>query len=304
MISHTTNALLTLVASGVIVASCSAPDTSASHGPATIEQEGGVAADDGAAADDGPAADAAPAHDATTPIEAAAEAAAETGATNVGSPDADAPDGTDSVGSPAECGLTACVPGQPCADLSIDQNDLVGSILFGERQFDPASCAVDEGCITQPGLRRLLKFDMGTINIGNADLHLGDPTKNACFTYSLCHQHYHFRGVARYTLYAKDGVTVVAVGHKQGFCLDDVYPIPSLSPPPAQPATPFDCTNQGLHVGYEDVYPNDIDCQWIDITGVPPGDYVLSVIVNPDHYLPESNFDNNEARTQVTIPAQ
>jgi hypothetical protein len=302
MTSHAIHALLTLVASGAVVASCSTPDTSASHGPTTVEQEGGAT---GTADGGSPGADAAPVQDATTaPVEAASEAAPQEAASTVGPPDTGTPDGTDSVGSPAECGLTACVPGQPCADLSVDQNDLVGSILLGEQQFAANSCAVDEGCITQPGLRRLLKFDMGTINIGNADLHLGDPTQNACFTYSLCHQHYHFRGVARYTLYAADGVTVVAVGHKQGFCLDDVYPIPSLSPPPAQPATPFDCTNQGLHVGYEDVYPNNIDCQWIDITGVPPGDYVLSVIVNPDHYLPESNYDNNEARTQVTITAQ
>jgi hypothetical protein len=29
-----------------------------------------------------------------------------------------------------------------------------------------------------------------------------------------------------------------------------------------------------LHVGWEDVYPNDIDCQWVDITGVPAGNYL------------------------------
>jgi Lysyl oxidase len=141
-------------------------------------------------------------------------------------------------------------------------------------------------------------------NVGTADLVVGDPTQNACFQWSDCHQHYHFKGVGKYTLYAEDGTTVVAIGHKQGFCIEDVEPIPALNPPPANPAQPNTCTNQGLHVGWEDIYPNNIDCQWVDITGVPPGNYVLSVIVNSQRFLPESNYDNNEARVPVIIPAE
>jgi hypothetical protein len=66
--------------------------------------------------------------------------------------------------------------------------------------------------------------------------------------------------------------------------------------------TEFDCNNQGLHIGYEDVYPSSIDCQWIDVTGVPAGTYILSVVINGDKYLPESDYTNNEARVQVQIP--
>jgi hypothetical protein len=296
MTSNIPCAVLMLLPCGAVVGACSTPDTAASDGPASVDQDAGLA--------DETSADATTAPDAPCAPDGAGEAATPETGTTVGASEDAAPEAeAGPIGSPGECGLTSCVPGQPCADLAVDQNDLIGSILLGEQQFDPTSCAVAEGCITQTGLRRLLKFDMGTQNIGNADLHVGDPAQNACFTYSLCHQHNHFRGVARYTLYAQDGTTVVALGHKQGFCLDDVYPIPSLNPPPPQPAKLYDCNDQGLHVGYEDVYPNNIDCQWIDITGVPPGSYVLSVVVNPDRYLPESNYDNNEARAQVTIPA-
>ncbi len=150
-------------------------------------------------------------------------------------------------------------------------------------------------------MRKLLRFDTATQNIGNADLIVGSPTQNACFVFSQCHQHYHFRGVARYTLYQADGTTVAAIGHKQGFCLDDVETIPWLQPQPPNPAVPYDCMNQGLHAGWEDVYPAGIDCQWIDVTDVPPGQYVVSIVINPEHFLPESNYDNNEARAQVTI---
>ncbi len=228
----------------------------------------------------------------STPLDAAVEAE-----TSASEPDA-------ASTGPQSCGFMACAPGEPCPDLTVDQSDLLASVLIDTRTFAATDCAIAEGCITQTGTRRLLHFDTATQNVGNADLVVGDPTENACFQWSACHQHYHFKGVGRYTLYQSDGTTVAAVGHKQGFCLEDVEPIPSLVPPPATPSTTFMCTSQGLHVGWEDVYPNNIDCQWIDITGLPAGQYVLSVLVNGEHFLPESNYANNEARVPVTIPAQ
>ena len=102
-------------------------------------------------------------------------------------------------------------------------------------------------------------------------------------------------------LYQPDGTTVAATGHKQGFCMEDTTQY-GADPGPT-PATPFNCNNQGLHVGWEDIYPNDIDCQWIDITGVPGGNYILSVTVDAEGLLPESNYENNEARVPVVIPA-
>jgi hypothetical protein len=213
--------------------------------------------------------------------------------------------GTTPAGSPQACGLSSCQAGQPCPDLAVDVNDLAGSIVIGERSFDETSCAIAEGCVTQTGTRRLLMFDTATMNIGNADLVVGNPTQSACFKWSQCHQHYHFRGVGRYTLYQQDGTTVAAVGHKQGFCIDDTYAAPGLDVAPAVPSAElFNCTdNQGLHVGFEDVYPNNIDCQWIDVTGLPAGTYQLSVVVNGDHYLPESDYTNNEGRVQLKLPA-
>jgi hypothetical protein len=208
---------------------------------------------------------------------------------------ADAADATDA----AACGFAPCAPGQPCPDLVVDIDALKGSIGIDERTFAPTDCAVVEGCIAQPGARRLLRFDTGTANVGTADLRIGAPASNGCFEFSPCHQHYHFMGFGEYTLYETDGTTVAAVGHKQGFCVEDTEPYGAM-PGPAS-TTPFTCTSQGLHVGWEDVYPSDIDCQWIDITGVPAGSYVLSVVVDPERLLPESDYGNNEARVTVII---
>ena len=67
---------------------------------------------------------------------------------------------------------------------------------------------------------------------------------------------------------------------------------------------------QGGHVfskrisrGWADVYSAELPCQWIDVTDVPPGNYKLHVVINPDHLLAETDYSNNEALVDVTIEA-
>jgi lysyl oxidase len=50
------------------------------------------------------------------------------------------------------------------------------------------------------------------------------------------------------------------------------------------------------------VYGNSLDCQWIDVTGLPSGNYQLSVSVNPSRTFEEVSFDNNVTTVPVTLP--
>jgi hypothetical protein len=41
----------------------------------------------------------------------------------------------------------------------------------------------------------------------------------------------------------------------------------------------------------------------VDITDVPPGDYLLRITINPDRTIAESNYDNNVAEIPVSVAA-
>jgi hypothetical protein len=163
--------------------------------------------------------------------------------------------------------------------------------------FVPEDCAVDEGTI-QAGTRRLLRFTTDTRNIGLGDLILGAPEGDPRFEFFPCHGHYHFKQFASYRLLSLQG-ELVGTGNKASFCLEDVK---QWDPKAPRRENPFNCYYQGLHVGWSDIYDSGLPGQWVDITGVPAGEYVLEVIANPDRVIEEADYTNNTARVRVTIP--
>jgi len=189
--------------------------------------------------------------------------------------------------------------GQACAlpDLTVSLETALASLSTRFETFSPDSCALQEGCVDGPGVRRLLAFSTQTANIGGSDIVLGDPTTTPGFEFASCHGHFHFEGYADYQLLDGAGA-VAATGHKQAFCLLDSEPVGI----PGAPTTPrFHCGFQGIQRGWSDVYGSGLDCQWVDITDVAEGDYTLRIRINPDHVIQEADFTNNTADIPVHI---
>jgi Lysyl oxidase/Chitobiase/beta-hexosaminidase C-terminal domain/Bacterial pre-peptidase C-terminal domain len=162
--------------------------------------------------------------------------------------------------------------------------------------FASNACEIEEGTITA-GTKKLLRFTTQTRNIGTADLVLGNPATSPSFQYAPCHGHYHFNSFAQYRLlYAAGGVA--RVGKKVGFCLMDIARIDGT----ANPSGRYNCSNQGIQAGWADVYSSNLSGQWIDITGLPAGQYILEISMDPLNFIDELDETNNVTSVAVTIP--
>ena len=186
-------------------------------------------------------------------------------------------------------------------DLQIDRDAAVNSWNLSQQSFLATDCEVVEGCVFAPGERTLLRFDAGIENLGSTDLILGSPQGNPLFEYSSCHDHYHFESALQFELLHPDGTPVAVgstpvIGRKQSFCMMDMEHLAGNE------GQVFDCSNQGISAGWEDVYDQSLDCQWLDVTGVPGGSYLLRIVVNPDGILPDSNTAGKSQDIPVTLP--
>jgi hypothetical protein len=188
-------------------------------------------------------------------------------------------------------GAFACVSGAcPLPNLVVDAARAAASAGTEWVFFDRGNCAVVEGCVADAGPRRLLRFDFVVTNTGDADVYLGAPAPPD-FMDALCHLHPHYTGFASFRL-SRDGGAVLSAS-KTGGCFRDDEPLGKGH---------YACTEQGLSVGFTDVYGKELDCQWLDVTGLEAGVYTLQVEVNPDRKIAESTYADDSASFEVTIP--
>ena len=132
------------------------------------------------------------------------------------------------------------------------------------------------------------------------------------FVESETHRHWHFFDFERYDILGEDG-KAVGRDQKTGFCLGDRYNASRsavLRGEPDQPVWTQECgrgqperlvIREGISPGYGDDYVPRLEGQWIDITDLPAGRYVLRHRVNVDRALRESDYGNNSAEVPFEL---
>jgi hypothetical protein len=194
------------------------------------------------------------------------------------------------------------------ADLKGSVPDLNHNYLT-YRYIEPTSCTRLE-CIDSPGWRRLLNFDAMHVNVGATPVEIGyisfirnDPSSfnplefHNLYYWDPCHNHPHFSAYATYTFKNNNG-------HKQGFCVLSTNRIQNNRITPL--ASPnFDCSVQGVAVGWSDVYNAGIICQWIDVTNIStskgPVTAPLTMTSNPKNWLCEGNVDHDAQGNPIWV---
>jgi hypothetical protein len=110
------------------------------------------------------------------------------------------------------------------------------------------------------------------------------------------HNHFHFEGYALYVLQsATANGASDRTSSKTTFCVMDTGYVDRSLPGAPQNAVYTSCgaTVQGMSVGWGDRYYYGLPGQAIDVTGLPEGDYKLSIVIDPKNAIIETNDGDN-----------
>lgn len=189
---------------------------------------------------------------------------------------------------------------------------------------------------TAPGRRVVLTFGSAIANVGQGPLILNGrrrasepimrvtqevahvdgtrvqvPVRGGMQYTPFGHNHWHYLKLDSFELHDPATGAEVARGHKIGFCLGSRYaaspPVPGTA---AAPAINHNCgrllkhltrMRMGIDVGYEDDYAAYLEFQYIDITDVPAGRYVVVHHADPQQRLLVGDRTDDVASTLIDI---
>ena len=127
------------------------------------------------------------------------------------------------------------------------------------------------------------------------------------------HEHWHLLGFEVYELRAAGEGTLVRPSEKTGFCLGDRYETEKgerVEGKPERAVWTDECgrdqpglltLQQGISPGYGDDYDPGLEDQFVDVTNVPPGRYLLVHRTNPERAIEEASYENNAASVLIQL---
>lgn len=117
------------------------------------------------------------------------------------------------------------------------------------------------------------------------------------FFWDITHNHYHNDHFMDYILEPISQPGAPIIKQKTAFCMrDDAAVALAWNGAPQSPVFKgCRVTEQGVSVGWADVYPRTLPGQSIDITGLPAGIYRLSFVIDPLGHFLEGRTDNNQS---------
>ncbi|NXB77731.1 LOXL1 oxidase, partial [Donacobius atricapilla] len=190
-------------------------------------------------------------------------------------------------------------------DLVPDPNYVQASTYVQRAHLYSLRCAAEEKCLastayaaeaTDYDVRVLLRFPQRVKNQGTADFLPSQPRHS--WQWHSCHH-----GLGHFGHFGHFGhswsLRSLLVPFPSPFCHFFSLSVPFCPFCPHLWHYACPTHTQGLSPGCYDTYNADIDCQWIDITDVPPGNYILKVQVNPKYLVLESDFTNNVVRCHI-----
>jgi hypothetical protein len=127
------------------------------------------------------------------------------------------------------------------------------------------------------------------------------------------HEHWHLLRFMSYELRRADDFELVRPDRKTGFCLGDRYNVDPATRLPGEPTDRVYNSNcgpgdrgllsiaEGISVGWGDVYEAWRDAQYVNVTGLASGRYLLVHRVNADKRLRESRYGNNASSVLLSL---
>ncbi len=127
------------------------------------------------------------------------------------------------------------------------------------------------------------------------------------------HAHFHVKDFYVVRLWQADaagrrlGTEPIARGDKSGFCPQDSGPVEGDDSSGRRYTCILDGPDGsrlqvvGISAGWRDVYPFDLPDQFVEVTGVPDGRYVLEIEIDPNDVFVESDDANNRVCTLISL---